>query len=58
VLTQNHPPQVGLLNVDGYYNSLLALFDNGVEEGFIKHGARNILVAASSAKELMMKMEV
>ncbi|KAG5103500.1 hypothetical protein JHK84_048469 [Glycine max] len=53
----NHPPQVGLLNVDGYYNSLLALFDNGVEEGFIKHGARNILVAASSAKELMMKME-
>ncbi|KAH1203854.1 hypothetical protein AAZX31_17G213500 [Glycine max] len=52
-----HKKPVGLLNVDGYYNSLLALFDNGVEEGFIKHGARNILVAASSAKELMMKME-
>ena len=36
---------------------LLALFDNGVE-GFIKRGARNILVTASPAKELMMKMEV
>lgn len=27
---------MGLLNVDGCYNSLLALFDKGVEEGFIK----------------------
>ncbi|XP_029128848.1 cytokinin riboside 5'-monophosphate phosphoribohydrolase LOG8 isoform X2 [Cajanus cajan] len=53
-----HKKPVGLLNVDGYYNCLLALFDNGVKEGFIKRGARNILVAASSAKELMMKMEV
>nr|KYP70313.1 UPF0717 protein At5g11950 family [Cajanus cajan] len=48
---------VGLLNVDGYYNCLLALFDNGVKEGFIKPGARNIVVSAPSAKELMMKME-
>jgi len=58
MLTQYHPAQVGVLNVDGYYDSLLALFDNGVEEGFIKRGARDILVAASSAKELMMKLEV
>lgn len=50
--------QVGLLNVDGYYNSLLALFDTGVEEGFIKPGARNIVVSAPTAKELMEKMEV
>ncbi|KAL9313147.1 hypothetical protein ACSQ67_018599 [Phaseolus vulgaris] len=48
---------VGLLNVDGYYNCLLALFDNGVKEGFIKPCARNIVVSATSAKELMMKME-
>lgn len=58
-LTQYHDPaQVGLLNVDGYYNFLLALFDNGVKEGFIKPGARNIVVSASSAKELMKEMEV
>ena len=50
--------QVGLLNVDGYYNNLLALFDNGVEEGFIKPGARHIIVSAPTAKELLEKMEV
>ncbi|KAH0908655.1 hypothetical protein HID58_031976 [Brassica napus] len=49
---------VGLLNVDGYYNNLLALFDTGVEEGFIKPGARNIVVSAPSAKELLEKMEL
>ncbi|KAI4337153.1 hypothetical protein L6164_015601 [Bauhinia variegata] len=52
-----HKKPVGLLNVDGYYNSLLALFDNGVEEGFIKPGARNIVVSAPTAKELLMKIE-
>lgn len=50
--------QVGLLNVDGYYNSLLALFDNGVKEGFIKPSARDIVLSAPTAKELMIKMEV
>ena len=50
--------QVGLLNVDGYYNCLLALFDNGVEEGFIKPGARSIIISAPTAKELVTKMEV
>ncbi|KAJ7958377.1 Cytokinin riboside 5'-monophosphate phosphoribohydrolase [Quillaja saponaria] len=52
-----HMKPVGLLNVDGYYNSLLALFDNGVEEGFIKPGARHIVVSAPTAKELLIKME-
>ncbi|KAH0990188.1 hypothetical protein GBA52_001671 [Prunus armeniaca] len=51
------PGSVGLLNVDGYYNSLLALFDNGVEEGFIKPCARHIVVSAPTAEELVVKME-
>jgi hypothetical protein len=50
--------QVGLLNVDGYYNSLLALFDKGVEEGFINDTARHIVVIAETAAELIKKMEV
>lgn len=53
-----HKKPVGLLNVDGYYNCLLALFDNGVEQGFIKPGARDIVVSAPTAKELMEKMEL
>ncbi|KAH0642304.1 hypothetical protein KY290_033904 [Solanum tuberosum] len=52
-----HKKPVGLLNVEGYYNSLLALFDNGVEEGFIKPGARDIVLADPSARELLSKME-
>ncbi|THF95795.1 hypothetical protein TEA_027236 [Camellia sinensis var. sinensis] len=52
-----HEKPVGLLNVDGYYNSLLALFDKGVEEGFIQGSARHIVVSADTAEELINKME-
>ncbi|KAG7941228.1 hypothetical protein I3843_16G028900 [Carya illinoinensis] len=52
-----HTKPVALLNVDGYYNCLLALFDNGVAEGFIKPGARHIVLSAPTAKELIIKME-
>lgn len=46
------------MNVDGYYNSLLALFDKGVEEGFIEKSARQIVVSSETAEELVRKMEV
>ncbi|KAI4333123.1 hypothetical protein L6164_017967 [Bauhinia variegata] len=52
-----HDKPVGLLNVDGYFNSLLALFDKGVEEGFIDGSARHIVVIADTAEELIKKME-
>ncbi|KAG5562712.1 hypothetical protein RHGRI_005441 [Rhododendron griersonianum] len=45
-----HKEPIGLLNVDGYYNSLLALFDNGVEEGIIKPSDRHIILFTSTAK--------
>ncbi|XP_072966566.1 probable cytokinin riboside 5'-monophosphate phosphoribohydrolase LOGL1 [Typha angustifolia] len=52
-----HDKPVGLLNIDGYYNSLLALFDNGVAEGFIKPACRDIVVSAPNARDLLIKME-
>ncbi|KAL3617617.1 hypothetical protein CASFOL_037938 [Castilleja foliolosa] len=52
-----HGKPVGLLNVDGYYDPLLTLFDKGVEEGFIKPSARQIVLSAPTAKELLTKME-
>lgn len=52
-----HEKTIGLLNVEGYYDPLLALFDNGVKEGFIESGARNVVVSAPTAKELLEKME-
>lgn len=52
-----HEKPVGLLNVDGYYNSLLSFIDQAVEEGFISTSARHIIVSAPTAKELVMKLE-
>ncbi|KAH7553574.1 hypothetical protein JRO89_XS12G0028600 [Xanthoceras sorbifolium] len=52
-----HDKPVGLLNVDGYYNSLLSFIDKAVEEGFISPSARQIIVSAPTAKELVKKLE-
>ncbi|XP_014629913.1 probable cytokinin riboside 5'-monophosphate phosphoribohydrolase LOGL10 isoform X1 [Glycine soja] len=49
--------QVGLLNVDGYYNSLLAFMDKAVDEGFVTPAARHIIVSAHTAQDLMCKLE-
>jgi cytokinin riboside 5'-monophosphate phosphoribohydrolase len=50
--------QVGLLNVDGYYDPLLALFEKGAMEGFIKQDCKDIIVSAPTTHELLTKMEV
>ncbi|XP_027941946.1 cytokinin riboside 5'-monophosphate phosphoribohydrolase LOG3-like isoform X1 [Vigna unguiculata] len=52
-----HDKPVGLLNVDGYYNSLLSFMDNAVDEGFITLAARHIIVSAQTAQDLMSKLE-
>lgn len=52
-----HDKPVGLLNVDGYYNSLLTFIDKAVDEGFVTPAARNIIVSAPTAHELMSKLE-
>lgn len=50
--------QIGLLNVDGFYNCLLSFIDMAVREGFIKEDARRLVISAPTAKELMLKLEV
>lgn len=52
-----HDKPVGLLNVDGYYNSLLTFIDQAVEEGFIDPSARHIIVSAPTAQELVKNLE-
>ncbi|KAL1561084.1 Cytokinin riboside 5'-monophosphate phosphoribohydrolase log1 [Salvia divinorum] len=52
-----HDKPVGLLNVDGYYNSLLSFIDKAVDEGFIAPSARHIILSAQTAHELMSKLE-
>ncbi|XAR59984.1 hypothetical protein NMG60_11033188 [Bertholletia excelsa] len=52
-----HDKPVGLLNVNGYYNSLLTFIDKAVEEGFIIPSARHIIISAPTARELVKKLE-
>ncbi|XP_020597276.1 cytokinin riboside 5'-monophosphate phosphoribohydrolase LOG3-like [Phalaenopsis equestris] len=52
-----HKKPVGLLNVDGYYNSFLSFIDMAVTEEFISQKARHIIVSAPTANELLRKLE-
>ncbi|XP_059646593.1 cytokinin riboside 5'-monophosphate phosphoribohydrolase LOG7 [Cornus florida] len=52
-----HRKPVGLLNVEGYYNSLLSFIDKAVDEGFISPTARRIIVSAPTAKQLVRELE-
>ncbi|KAK3231958.1 hypothetical protein Dsin_003839 [Dipteronia sinensis] len=53
-----HDKPVGLINVDGYYNSLLNFIDKAVDDGFIFPSQRSIIVSAPNARELVQKLEV
>lgn len=50
--------QVGLLNADGFYDTLLTFFDKQLEEEFFDNSARSIVVSAPTASELLDKLEV
>ncbi|CAD5173074.1 unnamed protein product [Musa acuminata subsp. malaccensis] len=52
-----HDKPVGLLNVEGYYNTLLSFIDKAVDEGFISPDARHIIISAQTAHELLSKLE-
>ena len=47
-----HRKPVGLLNVAGYYDPLIAMIDRAIEEGFILPRYRNLFVASSGVDEL------
>ena len=48
-----HRKSCGLLNVSGFYDALIAQFDRGVAEGFIKTGNRRIVVADADPAALL-----
>jgi uncharacterized protein (TIGR00730 family) len=51
-----HAKPCGLLNVEGYYDSLLALFDHAVNEGFLRHENRRLVMEDSDPTRLLNKM--
>ncbi|KAL6058041.1 LOG family protein isoform A [Balamuthia mandrillaris] len=52
-----HNKPIGLLNIEGYYEPLLALVQRGYEQGFIGEEYKDMLVVADNAKDLLDGLE-
>lgn len=52
-----HQKPVGLLNVNGFYDHLLAFLDHIVIEGMLKSANRELLLADTSAEGLVAQMQ-
>jgi hypothetical protein len=52
-----HRKPCGLLNVAGYYDPLLEMFDRAVAEGFLKRENRELVLASPGCQELLEKMQ-
>jgi uncharacterized protein (TIGR00730 family) len=51
-----HAKPVGLLNVAGYFDALLALVDHSIAEGFIHDDQRGLFVAGGTIDELLASL--
>jgi uncharacterized protein (TIGR00730 family) len=58
-LAQLHQYQkpIGLLSLRGYYNPLLHMLDNMVENGFLKDQNRRLCIASDTVPDLLSAME-
>lgn len=52
-----HGKPIGILNINGYYDSLLQMLDKMVEEGFLRLSNREAVLSATTIDELLSKME-
>lgn len=51
-----HAKPVGLLNVNGFFDSLLAWLDRAVDDGFLKPKHRRLLIEAKEPEELLDRL--
>lgn len=51
-----HPKPIGILNTNGFYEPLLALFNNMIEEGFLKEIYRDMVLVSGDIFDLLEKM--
>ncbi|XVE62042.1 hypothetical protein DITRI_Ditri06bG0087200 [Diplodiscus trichospermus] len=52
-----HHKPIDLLKVNGFFNKLLSFLDQAGEENIILHSAQQILISASTAEEMINKLE-
>ncbi len=48
-----HTKPVGILNVSGYFDSLVAWLDNAVRQGFLRPEHRRLLQVATTPEQLL-----
>jgi hypothetical protein len=51
-----HRKRCGLVNVRGFYDPLLALFDRATEEGFIRQDSRDVVLADADPASLIRRL--
>jgi len=51
-----HNKPIGLLNVRGYYDQLLGLYDRMREDGFLNASTQSLFVSSATIDELLEKM--
>jgi uncharacterized protein (TIGR00730 family) len=52
-----HRKPCGILNVDGYYDALLTLFDRAVSEGFLRPWNRKLVIQETAPDRLLDLLE-
>jgi hypothetical protein len=55
--TEHSPETYGLLNVNGFYNTLLSFLDHVVEQQFLTFSAWQILISAATAEQLIDELQ-
>lgn len=52
-----HKKPIALLNVEGFYDPLVALSEKMIEKGFLKEEYRGLLIVDDDIEKLLLKME-
>ena len=52
-----HHKPIGLLNVNGFYDNLLSFLDQAVEQEFLTSSARQIIISAATAEQLIDQLQ-
>ncbi|XVF37002.1 hypothetical protein REPUB_Repub19eG0107300 [Reevesia pubescens] len=53
----SHQKPIGMLNVNGFYDSLFSLLDHAVEQRLISQATRQILVTATTPEQLLDQLQ-
>jgi hypothetical protein len=52
-----HHKPIGLLNINGFYDNLLSFLDQVVEQEFLTSSARQIIISAATAEQLIDQLQ-